>query len=346
MRRLRVCIYGGTDLGAASISLISAIAYQVLHLPSAVIVTGGFLHGGKKPGAMSTDSAALMGARRFAREEGRPLSECYEAWIPEPGLDSRPDVKGVVRMTEADGIKVEVMHGRTPLGRRLAMVANVDVVITIAGSRHTEVVIEQALELGVPVFPIPFADGDSEALLEKYRDRIESRFEPGGLDRCLGEVSRAMKRDPESAAGAVVDLLETAKVGRCLVLFQYDDEHDRLYTSVVEPAISPHMFPVRMDRIPASESIYTSFAELMRTSSAVIADITRINEDVMYEVGYAHGRGLKPLLYTRDHARLDTLPVYFRTLNVLPATEATLPGIVDGYLRSVKALREEEQLPA
>jgi hypothetical protein len=58
-------------------------------------------------------------------------------------------------MSETDHITVRVMTGRTPLGRRLTMVAGVDMVVTISGRQHTEVVVEQALELGVPLLPIP-----------------------------------------------------------------------------------------------------------------------------------------------------------------------------------------------
>jgi hypothetical protein len=78
----------------------------------------------------------------------------------------------------------------------------------------------------------------------------------------------------------------------------------------------------------------------MRSSSAVIADITQNNENVMYEVGYAHGRGLTPLIYTRDAARLDKLPVYFRTLNVRLVSDKTpLNRLIDEYLLSVKDTR-------
>ena len=97
----------------------------------------------------------------------------------------------------------------------------------------------------------------------------------------------------------------------------------RLYTSSIEPTIARHMVPVRLDRLPRSEAIYTSFADAIGSSLAVIADITLLNENVMYEVGYAHGRGLTPLIYTRDVDRLEHLPVYFRTLNVRLVSEAT-----------------------
>jgi hypothetical protein len=336
MRRARVCIYGGTDLKGAPTRFIAALAYRVLRSMDAVIVTGGFHHSNDEPTAISTDVAALEGARRFAAESGRRLDECYEAVIPERAMDKRPDVDGAVRLTEQDGIAVRVMPGRTPLGRRLAMVAGDDLVITISGRRHTEVVVEQALELGVPVLPIPDAGGDSEDLLKEYRRRIAGSFADGALDVCLGQVSRSIGHDPELAARAVVDLVRTAKVGRCLVLMPYDPELSEQY-GAVEKAVAEHMFPLRLDQLPESGAIYASFADAIRSSSAVIADITRLNENVMYEIGYAHGHGLTPLIYTRDPARLERLPVYFRTLNVHVATDGTsVKRLIDDYLRSVK----------
>jgi hypothetical protein len=345
MRDLRVCIYGGTDLQGTPTGLVSALAYKILDALPAVIVTGGFLHSNKKPTAVSTDAAALSGARRYADEHGVDLRTCYEAWIPEPGLDSRPDVRGAVRMSERDGITVRVMAGRTPLGRRLAMVAGVHVVVTISGKQHTEVVVEQALELGLPTLPIPDAGGDSRELLLKHRKRIAASFDPGALDKCLGEVSKAIRKHTEVAASSVVDLIRTAKIGKCLVLLPYDDVHNGLYTSVIQPAIANHMVPVRLDRLPTSEAIYTSFSDTIRSCSAVIADITFLNENVMYEVGFAHGLGLTPLIYTRDAARLEELPVYFRTLNVrLASGETPVSTLINDYLRSLRAARRVLQM--
>lgn len=344
MRPTRVCIYGGTDLQGMPVAFISALAYKILDSMPAVIVTGGFRHSNKKPNAISTDVAALSGARRYAAERGKNLKECYEAWIPQPELDIRPDIKVPVRLNESDGITVKVIPGRTPLGRRLAMVAGVDIVLTVSGRQHTEVVAEQALELGIPVLPIPDAGGDSRDLLDNYRERIAARFAPGALDECLRDVSRTITEHPERAARAVVKLIRTAKIGRCLVLLPYDRKHNRLYASLIEPAVDKHMIPVRLDRLPRSEAIYTSFADAVRSSSAVIADITVFNKNVMYEIGFAHGCGLTPLLYTRDAARIDRLPVYFKTLNVLQATdEAHVSTLIDDYLSSFKATRRIRQ---
>ena len=334
MRRVKICIYGGTDLQGTPPDFISAIAYKILGSTSWVIVTGGFRYSSKKPNAISTDVAALRGAQRYAAEHKIDLKDCYEAWIPQPDLD---DHKDAVRMSQAEGVPTRVIEGRTPLGRRLAMVAGVDVVVTIAGKAHTEVVVEQALELGVPVLTLPNAGGHSERLLKKYRKRIAAGFDPGALDLCLDKISQAININPEIAAGAVVDLLRTAKVGKCLVLMPYDEEHDRLYTTTIQPVVTRYMVSIRLDQLPKSEAIYTSFADAIHSSSAVIADITTLNKNVMYEIGYSHGCGLKPLLYTREADRLTDLPVYFRTLNVRVASGKTPVDIlIREYLLSLK----------
>lgn len=347
MRSLRVCIYGGTDLEGMPTKFISALAYKILESMPAVIVTGGFSHSRKEPNAVSTDSAALAGARRFSEEHGIQLKDCFEAWVPEPILDKRPEIKQAVRMSERDGITVRVMTGRTPLGRRLAMVAGVDMVVTISGKVHTEVVVEQALEVGRPVLPIPNAGGDSRDLLVKHERRIASAFEQGALSRCLSEVSKTIDHDPEAAAAAVVELLRTAKVATCLVLLPFDDEHNKLYDSLIERTIAKHMIPLRLDRLPRSESIYTSFADAMQSSAAVIADITSLNYNVMYEVGFAHGRRMELLLYTRDAARLEDLPVYFKTLNIrLVSDDTPLDTLIDDYLRSFGPVRRAERITA
>ena len=166
-----------------------------------------------------------------------------------------------------DGITVGVLRGRTPLGRRLSIIAAVDMVITISGKQHTEVVVEQGLELGLPVLPIPNFAGDSGNLLKKYRKRIAAAFDPGALDQCLRSITNAVAVNPESAARAVIELMRTAKVGKCLILLPYDDAHNALYTSVIEPAGIKHMIAIRLDRLPRSEAIYSSFAEAIRSCS-------------------------------------------------------------------------------
>jgi hypothetical protein len=194
--------------------------------------------------------------------------------------------------------------------------------------------------LGIPVFPIPHAGGDSKDLFGKYHDRIAAFFAPGAVDRCINELNQKIKSDEQAAAKATVELIQTAKIGTCLVLFPYDTLHNELYTSTIEPAISKHMVAMRLEHLSRSEAIYTSFAEAMRESTAVIADITELNENVMYEIGFAHALGITPLLYTRDATRIKDLPVYFRTLNIrLVSENSPLADLIEEYLQSFKKRR-------
>ena len=104
------------------------------------------------------------------------------------------------------------------------------------------------------------------------------------------------------------------------------------------------MIPVRLDHLPSSEPVYTGFADAIQKSSAAIADITILNKNVMYEIGYSHGRGLTPLIYTRNESRITELPIYFRTLNVRLISDAMpLETLIDDYLSSFKTTRRQYQ---
>ena len=342
MRPVRVCIYGGTDLQGAPPLFISALAKEFLReMNPCVIVTGGYKHSDKTKGAKSTDAAALDGARAFSNNARRSLEQCYEAWIPDPSLDRR-DEDDVVRMSKSDGIAVREMLNRTALGRRLAMVASVDLLVTIAGKKHTEVVVEQALELGVPVLPVPDAGGDSKTLLDTYRQRIAGSFRRGALDKCLKEVTSHIDDDVTTAARAVVDLMKTAKVGKCLVLLPYDDDDDYKgrYSRYIEPAIEEHMIPDRLDLSPKSEVIHTNFIDSVRSAAAVIADVTIDNFNVMYEIGFARAHGLTPLLFTLKERKPEDMPTYIRSMNVRTTSEEDLPDLIDDYLRNIKKIRK------
>jgi len=95
-------------------------------------------------------------------------------------------------------------------------------------------------------------------------------FDPGALETCLTRVSATINDNPRSAALTVVDLIRTAKVGKCIVLMPYDDDHNTRYSTTVEPAVAKHMIPINLARLPSSEAIYTSFADNVGSASAII----------------------------------------------------------------------------
>lgn len=318
MRKRRVCIYGGTALPEPAPAFVTELAHLILEQSSSVIVTGGFLHFADDDRAVSTDHAALRGAREYARSVQAKARDCFEAWLPEPNLDRKREGGGVVRMSHEDGVTVRRMGQKSPLGRRLAMVHDVDVVVTIGGKRHTNEVLEQALELNVPALPLQFAGGDSRQFWKRYRDWVvrqfsltetETRF-LGGLK--AGDVASRVSETAQAVAG----LVGRARVGRCLVLLPFDTAHDALFQDVIEPAVESVMICDRLDHRPGSAPIRTNFVDAVERASAVIADVTEVNPNVMYEIGYALAKGLVPLFFCQNSAVVGELPVYLRDLNI------------------------------
>lgn len=336
MRKLRVCIYGGTDLDGMPRAFVTKLARSILQRPDTVIVTGGFLRRNDHPTAISTDYAAFEGACLAAKDRSVDIGSLFEAWVPDEQLDRRTDLGGVVRMGDDLGITRRVLVGRTALGRRLSMVGGVDILITVAGRRHTELILEQAIELGVPALPIAPTGGDSKKIYDSYRARIESAFAPGSVTQCLQHLRTHGLEDPASIK-SVVDLVGSARVGRCLVLQPHRHNDDEvLYRDVIRPAVEAEMLAVRLKDSSGSEQIYASFFDAVAYSTTIIADITDLNENVMYEVGYAHGRGLQPLLFTLDSTGIDRLPLYLRTLNVHHVTREDLPSLIQNHLKDIK----------
>lgn len=315
MSKLRICIYGGTSLHDESRHFIRRLASSILENMDAVIVTGGFFrYGGAEP--ESTDFAALEGARDYAESRGISTRQCFEAWLPDP-MQDRQD--GVVRMSEEEhDIKIRPM-GKAEVNRRLALAREVDILVTIAGKEHTKVVLAQALETGTPALPLVFEKGDSAEFWKANRDRIEDWFsleneEASFLQSLsLGDLPEQL----DKAVKTVTSVLGRARVWKCLVLTPYDDFHNRLYDEVIEDAVRSRMLPDRLDRRAGSEAIRDNFVEAVEDSRKIIADVTDQTPAVMYEIGYAHGKGLKPLLFLRSPGPDPSeLPVYIRDLNL------------------------------
>ncbi len=342
MRKPRVCIYGGTALPEPAPAFVTELACTILKKSPSVIVTGGFLHFADSADALSTDLAALKGARKHARAAGVSLRDCFEAWLPEPHLDRNRERGGVARMSEEEhGITVRKMGQKSPLGRRLAMVHDVDVVVTIGGKRHTNEVLEQAMELNVPALPLAFAGGDSREFWKLYRDSVVKWFSLSAEDIQFLEglkPAAVAARLPETAR-TVADLVARARVGRCLVLLPFDEVHDTLFRDVIEPAVESVMICDRLDHRAGSAPIRANFVDAVHRACAVIANVTDINPNVMYEIGYTLAKGLEPLFYCQNSVVVEQLPVYLRDLNIaVTASSEDLAQRIRTHLADVRSV--------
>ena len=218
-----------------------------------------------------------------------------------------------------DGITVKIMKERSDLGRRLRLVRDVDQLVTFKGKRHTETVLEQALEVNRPALPLPFTGGDSKYFWKTYKSRIQKSFPAlNDTHACqLERFSPGLSREKDAAIiQLIVEILASARF-KLLVLLPYDDEHNKIYEDTIEPAVSTEMVPDRLDRTVSNRTISQNFAQSFRECLAIIADVTQENSSVMYEIGYARAKGTMPFLFS--HRPIDDLklPVYLTEQNVM-----------------------------
>ena len=94
----------------------------------------------------------------------------------------------------------------------------------------------------------------------------------------------------------------------------FGDEHDRFYDNRLAKAVTNTGFlPHRIDRDDQSGRIFDLFVTHLKDSRAVIVDATGERHNVMYELGYAHARGIEPLIISRDRPEdlaVRELPFY------------------------------------
>lgn len=207
----RVVIYGGTELSAAESRFIESFAHALLSIGDVTIVTGGFLYWPEKtPGAISTDYSVLQGAKKYAQEKGVELKEVLETWLPDREIEDDPEKKAVVRFREG---LVKELKGETAKARRFSMIRNVDALITVKGKRHTAMVLDFALTMNKPAFPLSFTGGDSAEFWKTNKSRVINWFNLS--DELAAEIDTNSMEDwpPDKKAGILEKIVTAVNNG-------------------------------------------------------------------------------------------------------------------------------------
>jgi len=312
-RKRRVCIYGGTKVGAELRRVISRLVPAIIKELEAVIISGGVKRNTKlKPTEQrSVDLAVLTAVKRYAKSEKERPESYMEAWIPDPDRSTRPHI---IRMSKKDDVAIEILDNRSDLGRRLRLVRDVDLLVTVGGKTHTETTLEQALETDTPALPLPFTGGDSKKFWSVYKQHIQEWFPALDDDKAhtLERFSpKSSSKEHEEIVKVIVEVLASARV-KCLVLLPYDDTRN---WTVIKRAVEQEMCVERVDRKATNKTISENFAHSVKECLAIVADVTDANPSVMYEIGFARAMGIAPFLFS--HRPIDKLPVYLREQNVI-----------------------------
>lgn len=118
------------------------------------------------------------------------------------------------------------------------------------------------------------------------------------------------------AETSIRNLTVIADAPMCFVIMQFSEEFDALYRDVIRPTCESYGYKVvRADDFYTPVQIIDDVTRSIRAAALIIADVTPRNENVFYEVGYAHAIG-KPTILLSDKKR-ERLPfdiAGFRTL--------------------------------
>ena len=322
MRRRRIALYGGTKLCTSEkvSAFVCELAYSILKHTNAMLVTGGFQyvteHLCKKCGqpTESVDQATRRGAETFIEEDGTALEECLVTLLPNPE-EERKDVEKIKRFRAG---RIEQSEKGAD-ARRYELVKDVDAIITVGGKDQTKIVLELALEFDKPVLPLPFTEGDSEEFWGKHKGQILEWFpDLKTIEEEIESTELELLSDQERVS-LVKKLVEATQRGiqrKCLVLMPFNEtKPEKFYQEVVSKAVRSIAYdPVRLNEVYEPGEILNKFLLWLDECDAVMADVTDQNPNVMYEIGRAHERDIKPLLLF--HREIDdvqeSLPFYLK----------------------------------
>ncbi len=185
--------------------------------------------------------------------------------------------------------------------RRFDLVAKADAIITIEGGKGTKDMIELAMALGKPVLPIRCTDGTSEEAWKNYEDEIMGEF---GIEKESDDYDLLTKglEQTSQLSESVIEIINKRLRPNCFVAMSFDEESREIYDNAIAPALKSSGFnPVRADYIAKVGNILDHMIESIRNSSAFLADISRFNPNVMYELGMAESLG-KPVIIIYENA--------------------------------------------
>lgn len=317
--KTKIAIYGGTNLSGDLITFVSSLVKNLLQFPEVVLMSGGFDHYIKHPERKSVDKAVCEAAKQFVDPES--FDKRFETWLP-----AENDRNKVIRFEEGKVIKVS---GSTQ-ARRFNIVQHSDAVITIKGEGHTRSVIELALAINKPVLPIPFTGGDSKEMWTMYKEDITRmlRLSPelnAEIQTPLNDLDTGLMA--KKLAGFIKDIGEK----KCLVLMPFGKEHDNFYDNFLQDAIDDAGYSChRIDRSDPAGNIPSLFKNNIERARAIIVDITNLNSNVLYELGYVHAFDIVPLIILRKKREPNleefTVPFYLKQEMIITVTDDE-----DGY---------------
>jgi hypothetical protein len=100
------------------------------------------------------------------------------------------------------------------------------------------------------------------------------------------------------------------------ILMPFDPDFDDVYSDLIKPTLEAAGFEVkRADSLLNQQNILKDVVQGIVQAQLIIADVTELNENVLYELGLAHALGKKTAMITQN---IDELPFDLRPYRAVP----------------------------
>ena len=152
-----------------------------------------------------------------------------------------------------------------------------------------------------------------------------------------------------------MELLGYIKLMQCFVIMpfakDFNDVYDAIRLSIHSVDVGERVICRRLDEVKAAGRITDDLVREISQSAICIADITGLNANVMWEVGFAMALGKPTLLMTQNLAELpfdlkDMRTISYDRISLSTTLRIPLSKALRDTFASVKARTEMRRLPA
>ena len=339
----RIGICGGSSVDKRTGQFCSALGRALAQMKDAVLVTGGCMrridrNGDPLSRNLAVDWHTIEGAKSILHRADQ-LTARIETVLP--GHDPKKIEKFYAGRTIP-------LPGASPQARRFQLLASVDVVVAIAGTRGTRQHLDLALALERPLLPLPFFGGESAKAWKRNKDAIirsmrlsteDVRF----LDAGSGKGKHRHQPSPNALAKRVTSMLRRRLTKVCMVLMPFAPTYNRIYTILAGAVEEVGLLPFRTDRAGQPLDIVDTINRGIEACECAIAVLDGLRPNVFYELGRAHAYD-KPVLILLREGTKPPFDIAGLSYIAYKKPDASLAKSVEAQLRSITAAASVRRL--
>jgi hypothetical protein len=129
---------------------------------------------------------------------------------------------------------------------------------------------------------------------------------------------------------------------QAVILAPFDPPGRRVFDTAARALRGLGVFVVMPSDNPSGDSLTVNIAEAIRDSDLVVADVTRGNPYVLYELGVAHALR-RPTIILLDTDASAKLPIDFSGQPFIPYTEGQLGALGNAVTKAAKRALQGSQ---